>query len=71
MNSVAWSADGRRVVSGSWDKTIRVWDVQKDSNSFAGFCIHSLSCQDDFDACMSVLKVYERYFIDLMVMRIC
>ena len=26
--SVAWSADGRRVVSGSDDKTIRIWDVE-------------------------------------------
>ena len=26
--SVAWSADGRRVVSGSDDNTIRIWDVE-------------------------------------------
>merc|ERR1711916_33197 len=28
VESVAWSADGRRVVSGSSDKTIRIWDVE-------------------------------------------
>ncbi|KAG8866486.1 hypothetical protein FRC20_008413 [Serendipita sp. 405] len=25
--SVGWSADGQRIVSGSYDKTVRIWDV--------------------------------------------
>jgi WD40 repeat protein len=27
VNSVAFSADGRQVVAGSWDKTVRLWDA--------------------------------------------
>jgi hypothetical protein len=27
VSSVAWSADGKRIVSGSLDKTLRVWDA--------------------------------------------
>jgi WD40 repeat protein len=26
--SVAFASDGRRVLSGSWDKTARIWDAQ-------------------------------------------
>jgi WD40 repeat protein len=28
VTSVAFSADGKYIVSGSWDKTIRMWDAQ-------------------------------------------
>ena len=28
VSSVAISADGTRVVSGSWDKTAKIWDME-------------------------------------------
>ena len=30
VTSVSWSSDGTRLASGSWDKTVRVWDVATD-----------------------------------------
>jgi WD40 repeat protein len=29
VRSVAFSPDGTKIVSGSWDKTIKVWDMAK------------------------------------------
>lgn len=37
VEAVALSSDGRRALSGSWDKTLKVWDVE------SGQCLHILS----------------------------
>lgn len=41
IRSVAFSPDGKRIVSGSWDKTIRIWDVK------AGTVIHRIEGLSD------------------------
>ena len=35
--SVALSADGKKIVSGSWDRTVKIWDTD------SGEVIHTLS----------------------------
>ena len=30
--SVAWNNDGTKLVSGSWDKTVRIWSVGSAGN---------------------------------------
>jgi WD40 repeat protein len=37
VSSCSWSPDGTKVVSGSLDKTVRVWDVSR------GECIATLT----------------------------
>ena len=34
IQSIAWSPDGKRIVSGSMDRTVRVWDCQKHELAF-------------------------------------
>ena len=41
VSSVTYSPDGRYIVSGSWDKTVRVWDAE------TGEPIRELPCNDD------------------------
>jgi hypothetical protein len=35
VTSVAFSPDGKLVVSGSWDETVRIWDVEKGAEAMA------------------------------------
>jgi WD40 repeat protein len=52
VQSVAFSPDSRRIVSGSWDKSIRVWDAETGQTVLGPLkghtgCVHSVSfCPD-------------------------
>ena len=49
VESVALSADGKTAVSGSWDKTVMVWDVVADqSRKTPDGVLHGLICRFKF-----------------------
>ena len=34
INSIAFSPDGKMIITGSWDKTARLWEIKKPHNKF-------------------------------------
>jgi WD40 repeat protein len=46
VHSVAWSKDGKQVASGSWDKSVKIWETS------TGECLSTLTGHSD-----SVLSV--------------
>ncbi len=52
VSSVAWSYDTQRVISGSWDRTVRFWD---------GFTCEPLARFDGFPATISQIAVSPTY----------
>ena len=37
MTCLDWSSDNKRLASGSWDKTVRIWDMEQ------GICVSELT----------------------------
>ena len=48
VTSVSITPDGRRAVSGSWDKAVRVWDLEN------GACLRMLDGHGDIVTAVSV-----------------
>ena len=44
MNSVAYSPDGKHIVSGSDDRTVKVWDVATGKEVSAVFLLGRIIC---------------------------
>ena len=48
MISVAWSKDGKQVASGSWDKSIKIWQTS------TGECLSTLTVDSGLGGVYSV-----------------
>ena len=49
VNSVVFSADGNLLISGSHDRTIRIWDVH------SGHCLHILKGHDNWISSLNLI----------------
>ena len=62
VNSVAFSADGSKVVSGSWDKTVKIWIADN------GEVLQTLSGEIDMKhTCILCSTAYSTYIVKYIV----
>ena len=63
MYCSAFSKDGTMIVSGSWDKTIRVWNVD------TGARILTLKGHTDYVNQLYLIMMVQRLYLDRMIIQ--
>ena len=59
MTCLDWSSDNKRLASGSWDKTVRIWDIEQ-GTCVREFTAHRFAATIVFAAVTSIWALSPR-----------